>query len=116
MAAYRLKGGRIFYVEHECIGTRGDSPHKRHLLHNHTHNPVYVARMYYVGDLDKARPIMDEFAYMTDGAASTGGGGASAYVNCPLCGGEGRIVADKQNRVEIKDSFESKAAPETPFR
>ncbi|HMK48253.1 MAG TPA: hypothetical protein VK436_16640 [Methanocella sp.] len=46
MAAYRLEGGRIFYVEHECISAKSDSPHKRHLLHNHAHNPIYVVRMY----------------------------------------------------------------------
>ncbi|HMK48254.1 MAG TPA: hypothetical protein VK436_16645 [Methanocella sp.] len=68
-----------------------------------------------VGDLEKAHSIVDEFTYMTDGASGTAGG-VSTYVNCPLCGGEGRIVTDKQNNVEIKDSFGSKAAPETPFR
>ena len=114
MSAFRLNGGRVFYVEHECISAKSGNPHKRHMLHGHMQNPVYVVRMYYRGDLDLSQSGTDTFAYMTDGIM--GSGGVEAYVNCPLCGSEGRIVTNKKNEVEIKDSYGGKMAPETPFR
>ena len=114
MSAFRLNGGRVFYVEHECISAKSESPHKRHLLHGHMQNPVYVVRMYYRGDLDLSHSGVDKFAYMTDGIS--GSGGVDAYVNCPLCGSEGRVVTDKKNEVEIREAFGGRMAPETPFR
>ena len=114
MSAYRLNGGRVFYVEHECQSALSKNPDKRHMLHGHVHNAAYIVRMFYRGDLDSARTDVDSFAYMTDNVAGTGE--TRAYVNCPLCGSEGRIAVDKEDRVEIKDAFGSRVAQETPFR
>lgn len=114
MSAYRLNGGRVFYVEHECSSAKSGSPHKRHLTHSHTHNPVYVVRMYYLGETDASSSGLDSFAYMTDGIM--GSGGVDAYVNCPLCGSEGRIVTNRRNEVDIKGEFGGRMAQETPFR
>ena len=113
MSAYRLNGGRVFYVEHECTSATSSDPNKRHMLHGHMHNPIYVVRMYYLGDLDIADSSVDAFAYMTDGV---GAGGVDAYVNCPLCGAEGKIVANKKDLVEIKEVFMGRTATETPFK
>lgn len=114
MAAYRLDGGRIFYVEHECASARSGNPDKKHQLHSQVHNPVYIVRMFYRGDLDVTQSSVDEFAYMTEGVM--GQGGVNAYVNCPLCGSDGRVVTNKQNEVEIKEAFGGRMARETPFR
>ncbi|WP_048198049.1 hypothetical protein [Methanocella arvoryzae] len=114
MSAFRLNGGRVFYVEHECASATSESPNKKHLQHSQAHNSVYIVRMFYRGDLDVMQASVNEFAYMTDGV--TGQGGASAYVNCPLCGSEGRVVTNKKGEVEIKEAFSGRMAQETPFR
>jgi hypothetical protein len=84
------------------------------MLHGHMHNPVYVVRMYHLGDMDTSYASVDLFAYMTDGI--TGSGGAEAYINCPICGAEGKIITNRKDEVEIKEAFAGKTASETPFR
>ncbi|WP_424359398.1 hypothetical protein [Methanocella sp. MCL-LM] len=114
MSAFRLDGGRVFYVEHECTSAKSENPNKKHQLHSHVHNPVYIVRMFFRGDLDVMQSSVDEFAYMTDGVM--GQGGVDAYVNCPLCGSEGRVITNKKEQVEIKEAFGGRMARETPFR
>lgn len=114
MAAYRMDGGRLFYVEHDCLSAKGKSPNPRHRLESRLHNARYVVRMYYIGDLNATRTSPNNFAYMTDGVS--GAGGAEAYVNCPLCGSEGQISLDANNLIEIKESFHQAELTESPFR
>jgi|AGTN01.2.fsa_nt_gi hypothetical protein len=114
MAAYRLDGGRLYYVEHECVGARGDRPNARHVIENRVHNKKYVVRMFYTGDMSATRASASQFAYMTDGVA--GAGGTDAYVNCPLCGSEGRISLDANNLIDIREAFDRTAMTESPFR
>lgn len=114
MAAYRMDGGRLFYVEHECQGAKGQNPSPRHMLNNKVHNAKYVVRMYYIGDLGLTRSNVNSFAYMTENVA--GQGGCDAYVNCPLCGSEGRVATDANNLIEMKESFGRTELTEAPFR
>ena len=114
MAAYRLDGGRLYYVEHECASAKGDRPSSRHVIDNRVHNKKYVVRMFYMGDMSATRTSANQFAYMTDGVI--GAGGTNAYVNCPLCGSEGRISLDANNLIDIKESYTQTEVTESPFR
>jgi len=114
MAAYRLDGGRLYYVEHECISAKDDRPSSRHVIDKRVHNSRYVVRMFYIGDLSATSASINEFLYMTDGVI--GSGGTNAYVNCPLCGSEGRISLDANNLIDIKGSYNQSAMTESPFR
>lgn len=113
MAAYRVDGGRLFYVEHECVSAESRDPNSRHVINDRVHNEKYVVRMFYIGDLNASTANVNKFAYLTDGVGS---GGPNAYVNCPLCGSEGRVSVDRNNMVEIKESFNQTAMTESPFR
>jgi hypothetical protein len=113
MAAYRLDGGRLYYVEHECASAKGDRPSSRHVIENRVHNKKYVVRMFYTGDMSATRTNASQFAYLTDGVA---GGGTNAYVNCPLCGSEGRISLDANNLIDIKESYTQTEKTESTFR
>ena len=114
MAAYRMDGGRLFYVEHECQNAKGSNPNPRHLLNNKIHNAKYVVRMYYIGELSTSRANVNSFAYMTENVM--GEGGTNAYVNCPLCGAEGRVATDANNLVELKESLGKTELAESPYR
>ncbi len=114
MAAYRMDGGRLFYVEHECQSARGPGPNPRHMLNNKVHHAKYVVRMYYIGELSTSRANVNSFAYMTENVM--GEGGTNAYVNCPLCGSEGRIATDANNLIELKESLGRTEMTESPFR
>ncbi len=114
MAAYRMDGGRLFFVEHECASARGRTPNSRHTIGDKVHNSKYVVRMFYLGDLNVSRAGADKFAYMTDGVS--GAGGPNAYVNCPLCGSEGSIVLDARDLIEMKEAFNQPTLSESPFR
>jgi hypothetical protein len=70
--------------------------------------------MFYIGDISANRVSANEFAYMTDGVS--GAGSANTYVNCPLCGSEGRIALDRDKLIEIKESFNQAAIAQSPFR
>jgi hypothetical protein len=113
MAAYRMDGGRLFYVEHECSSAESRGPNSRHVINDKVHNSKYVVRMFYTGDLNASTANANKFAYMTEGV---GAGGPNTYVNCPLCGSEGRIVVDKNNLIEIREAFNQAAVTESPFR
>ena len=113
MAAYRMDGGRLFYVEHECASAESKAPSSRHLVNGRVHNDKYVVRMFYLGDLNASMANVSKFAYLTDGV---GAGGPNAYVNCPLCGSEGCVVVDKNNLVEIREAYNQAAVTESPFR
>jgi hypothetical protein len=112
MAAYRLDGGRLFYVEHKCASAESKTPNSRHLLKNKVHNSIYVVRMFYIGDLETRATMVsvNDFAYMTDGVSSV-----NEYVNCPLCGSEGHIAPDKDEKVEVRGSFNPSVVTESPF-
>ncbi len=114
MAAYRMDGGRLFYVEHECASAASGRPDSRHVIDNRVHNDRYVVRMFFIGDLSANRVSANEFAYMTDSVS--GVGGANTYVNCPLCGSEGRIALDRNNLIELKESYDQAAVTQSPFR
>jgi len=114
MAAYRLDGGRLYYVEHECASAKGDRPSPRHVIDKRVHNKKYVVRMFYMGDMSATRTSANQFAYMTDGVI--GAGGPNAYVNCPLCGSEGRISLDANSLIDIKESYTQAEVTESPFR
>lgn len=109
-----MEGGRLFYVEHECISARGGKPDTRHVIDSRVHNDRYVVRMFFIGDLSASRVSANEFAYMTDGVS--GVGDANTYVNCPLCGSEGRIALDRNNLIELKEAYDQAAVTQSPFR
>jgi hypothetical protein len=114
MAAYRLDGGRLYYVEYGCASAKGDRPSSRYVIENGVHNKKYVFRMFYMGDMSATRTNASQFAYMTDGVS--GVGGTNAYVNCPLCGSEGRISLDANNLIDIKETYTQTEKTESPFR
>ena len=114
MVAYRIDGGRLYYVEHECESAKSRTPNTRHLLNGKVHNAKYVVRMYYIGDLSNSRADVNSFAYMTDDVSSAGG--VNAYVNCPLCGSDGKVVPDRDNVITMKESYGRAEIPESPFR
>lgn len=112
MAAYRIDGGRLYYVEHECLNAKSEKPNTRHIINNKVHNSKYVVRMFYIGDMSLSRSNVNNFAYMTDGVASS----PETYVNCPLCAGEGRVSTDANNLVDIRETFNRSEVTESPFR
>lgn len=114
MVAYRINGGRVFYVEHECYGETGEKHEARHTRGIPDHNKRYVVRMFYLGDTEQTESSVNDFAYMTENV--TGNNGIDAYVNCPLCGSDGHIVVNDHNNVEIRESYGKGALLEYPFR
>jgi hypothetical protein len=113
MAAYRIEGGRLYYIEHQCASTEGKETSPSHMINNRVHNSKYVVRMFFTGDLNASFADANDFDYMTEGV---GGGCPEAYVNCPLCGSKGHIIVDKNNMVEIKEIFNQPSATESPFK
>lgn len=113
MVAYRVDGGRLFYVEHECKGAKRDNPNERHVEDKEIVNPVYVVRMYYTGDLEATLCSPNDFAYITDGVQS---GSREGYINCPLCGSPGRIVFNDEKLIEMRESYGRSEAPESLYR
>jgi hypothetical protein len=113
MAAYRLDGGRLYYVEHRCSGTEGKEVNPRHMMNDKIHNSKYVVRMFFTGDLNATSASANDFDYMTDGLGS---GCPEAYVNCPLCCSKGHIIVDKNNMVEIRETYNIQAVTESPFK
>lgn len=103
----------MYYVEHECHSALSASPGQRHMANKKVHHAKYMVRMYYIGDLSLSRADVNKFAYMTDGV---GAGGPNAYVNCPLCGSEGRISPDDGNFVDLRESFGRTEITESPFK
>ena len=103
MAAYRMDGGRLFYVEHECQSAEDRSPNPRHVIDNGSITRGTSSGCTISGNSAQSRASVNEFAYMTENVS--GEGGTNTYVNCPLCGSEGRIAHRREQTDRDKESF-----------
>lgn len=104
MTAFRLDGGRVFYVEHECLGAREGNPKQMHMQDNKVRNPVYLVQMFYVGRLSMGELLdsvdPEELEYTTD-LMQFADKHSSGYTNCPLCGSMGKIKVNDDGKVPI---------------
>ena len=105
MTAFREGGSsRIFYVEHVCQSSEGNSAKSAHVIDGRTRNSTYMVRMFFAGDLNGTRGATraspDEFEYVTD-MMPFPDKHSSGYTNCPLCGSKGLIKTDKDGLVPI---------------
>jgi hypothetical protein len=106
MTAFRVNGGRVFYVEHECTGTSSGTTKQAHMQGGKVRNNAYLVQMFYVGPAPTGEIINvadpEDFEYTTD-LMQFADKHSSGYTNCPLCGSAGTIKVDDEGKVSIRE-------------